>query len=81
MPKPTKEQKERLKKGVRARLDAIAQLIANHQDEFERLHAQNRVAQGLSPTPSGPSREQLEERIRKQEEKLALWRRQLDQAR
>jgi hypothetical protein len=59
-------------------LDAINQLVTNHQEEFDRLHAQNRVSLGLSPTTSGPTREQLEDRIRKQEEKLSKWRRQLD---
>ena len=63
--KPKDEAHERQQKGVRARRDAIQTLIANHQDEFDRLVAQNRVAAGLSPRASGPSLEALEERIQK----------------
>lgn len=67
------EAHERQQKGVRARRDAIQTLIANHQAEFDELVARNRVAAGLTPRASGPSAEALEERIRKQREKLAKW--------
>ena len=64
---------QRQKKGVQARQEAIQALIANHQPEFDALVAKNRVALGLTPRASGPSKEELEERIQKQREKLAKW--------
>lgn len=73
MAKPKNEAHERQQKGVRARRDAIQTLIANHQAEFDVLVAKNRVAAGLTPRASGPSPEVLEERIRRQREKLAEW--------
>ena len=80
MPKPTPEQSERAKKGIRARQDAIAELIKRHQEEFDELHTRNRVALGLPIAPQGPTRAELEERIRKQEERLEKWKEQLRQA-
>lgn len=77
---PTPEERDRAKKGIRARQDAIKTLIERHQDEFDELHTRNRVALGLRPTSSGPSREALEERIRKQEERLAKWKADLARA-
>lgn len=73
----SQEQKDKIKAGVRARQSAVAALIANHQEEFERLHARFRTDAGLTPTASGPSREQLEERIAKQRQRLARWEEQL----
>jgi hypothetical protein len=69
--------KDKAKRGIKARQDALATLIANHQAEFDELHARNRVELGLSLRSNGPSREQLEERIRKQEERLEKWRQEL----
>lgn len=74
---PTKADKDKAKRGIKARQDAIATLIKNHRDEFDRLVAANRLELGLSPRASGPSREQLQERIRKQEERLEKWRAEL----
>lgn len=73
--------KDKAKKGIKARQDAIKTLIERHQTEFDQLHASNRVALGLSPRSAGPSRAQLEERIKRQEERLAKWRQELDLAR
>lgn len=74
---PTREQRDRASKGIRARQEAIATLIQNHQEEFDRLHAQNRVAQGLPPRSSGASAEELAERIRKHEERVEKWKAEL----
>ena len=74
MTKTTKsEGHERQQKGVKARQDAIQTLIANHQAEFDELVAKNRVAAGLPPRASGPSREALEERIQRHRERLQKW--------
>lgn len=62
--------REKAKKGIKARQDAVRTLIERHKPEFDELHMRNRVAAGLTPKPLGPSREQLEERIRKNREKL-----------
>lgn len=70
---PNSEAHERQQKGVRARQDAIQTLIAKYQSEYDALVAKNRVALGLPPRASGPSREQLEERIQKARERLAKW--------
>ena len=75
------EEKDKAKRGIKARQDAIKTLIERHQTEFDDLHARNRVAAGLSPRSAGPSREVLEERIKRQEERLAKWRQELDLAR
>lgn len=77
---PTTAERDKAKKGIRARQDAIKTLIERHQDEFDELHAKNRVAAGLSPRSAGPSKEQLEERIRKQRERLEKWEAELKQA-
>lgn len=73
----TADQKDKAKKGIKARQDALATLIERHREEFDQLHAQNRVDLGLSPRSAGPTRDELEERIRKQEERLAKWRAEL----
>jgi hypothetical protein len=73
MPTITKEQSERAKAGIKARRDAINTLIERHQDEFDELHRKNRIGAGLSPRSAGPSKAELEERVRKQREKLEKW--------
>ena len=75
------EEKDRAKKGIKARQDAIKTLIERHRGEFDDLHARNRVEAGLPPRSAGPSREVLEERIRRQKERLEKWQRELDLAR
>jgi hypothetical protein len=67
----TKTDREKAKKGIRARADALKTLIERHQSEFDELLVKNRIAAGLAPTNSGPSKDQLEAKIRKAEEKLA----------
>lgn len=74
------EEKDRARKGIKARQDAIKTLISKYQSEFDELHARNRVAAGLSPRSAGPSKTQLQERIRRQEEKLEKWRQELELA-
>lgn len=74
---PTQAEKDKAKRGIKARQDAITTLIERHQEEFDTLHAQNRVDLGLPPRSSGPTRIELEERIRKQEERLAKWKAEL----
>ena len=75
------EEKDRAKKGIKARQDAIKTLIERHQTEFDEIHVRNRIALGLSPRSAGPNREQLEERIKRQKERLEKWQRELDLAR
>lgn len=75
------DERDKAKKGIKARQDAIKTLIERHQTEFDEMHARNRVALGLSPRSSGPSREKLRERIKRQEERLEKWRHELDLAR
>lgn len=67
----TKADREKAKKGIRARQDAIKTLLERHREEFDTLHISNRIALGLPPTTQAPTAEKLAERIRKQEEKLA----------
>lgn len=67
----SKADREKARKGIQARQDAIKELIARHKSEFDEIHIKLRLAAGLAPTNAGPSRAQLEEKIRKQEEKLA----------
>lgn len=67
----TKADREKAKKGIRARADALKTLIEKHQAEFDELHVKNRLAAGLAPTNTGPSKDELEAKIRKQEDKLA----------
>jgi hypothetical protein len=67
----TKVGRDKAKKGIRARQEAIKTLISRHQEEFDEIHIKNRLAVGLAPTNAGPSREELEAKIRKTEEKLA----------
>lgn len=77
MPRPktrgtlTKADREKATKGIRARQQAIKELIERHQTEFDELHVKNRVAAGLAAKNGGPSRTQLEAQIRKAEETLA----------
>lgn len=73
----TPSERDRAKKGIKARQDAIKALISNHQQEFDELHAKNRVLAGLPLRSSGPSRQELEERIRKQRERLEKWEKEL----
>jgi hypothetical protein len=67
------EARERQHNGVRARQDAIQALIAAHREEFDGMVTKNRLSLGLPARASGPSREALEERIRKARERLEKW--------
>ena len=73
----TDDPKDKAKKGIKARQDALNTLIANHQAEFDELVVNNRIALGLPRRPAGPSQEQLQQRVRRAEEQLAKWRREL----
>jgi hypothetical protein len=74
---PTPAEKDRAKKGIKARQDALKTLITNHQAEFDELVANNRIAAGLPRRPSGPSQEQLQQRVQRAEEQLEKWRQEL----
>jgi len=75
----TNQDKDKAKKGIKARQDAIASLIANHQDEFDELHRKNRVALGLPLRSQGPTKQQLEERIERRKKELEKWQAELAQ--
>ena len=72
------EEKDRARKGIKARQDAIKSLISKYQGEFDEMHARNRVAAGLSPRSAGRSKEQLKDLIRRQEERLEKWKKELE---
>ena len=74
------EERDKAKRGIKARQDAIKTLIERYQSEFDELHARNRVALGLSPRSAGPTRRELEERIKRQTERLEKWQRELELA-
>ena len=74
---PSPEEKDKAKKGIKARQDAIKTLIEKYQSEFDELHTRNRVALGLSPRSTGPTKEQLEERVKRTRERLEKWEREL----
>jgi hypothetical protein len=63
--------REKAKKGIRARQEAIKTLIERHKTEFDEVHVKYRLMAGLAPTNGGLTRAQLEAKIRKGEEKLA----------
>jgi hypothetical protein len=52
--------------GIHARNAAIKQLIANHQDEFDKLHEQEREARGLAANPDEQRRIAKIERLKTQ---------------
>lgn len=78
---PSNADRDKAKRGIKARQDAIKSLVTSHQEEFDELHAKNRVALGLPPRASGPTREQLEERIERRRKELAKWEAELRLAR
>lgn len=66
-----------------ARWDAVKNLIAAHQDEFDQLLGQARVNHGLSAKPMQGrpvNREKLEQKIEKAEARLAKMRNRLASA-
>ena len=71
--------KERARLGIKARQDAIKALITKYQAEFDEMVTKNRVAAGLPLRPQGPTKQQLEERIAREEAKLEKWRKQLEE--
>jgi len=71
--KPTDEEKERLRRGIRARNEALKALMEKHGGEFERLHAERRVAAGLPAKAQGPTADQRKEQIRRWKEKIRKW--------
>lgn len=72
------EENDKAKRGIKARQDAVRTLITNHQQEFDDLHVRNRVALGLPLRSSGPTREQRAEQIRKLQDKIDKWKKELD---
>lgn len=67
----TKADREKAKRGINARQEAVKELLKRHKSEFDELLVQYRVAAGLAPSNGGPSKAQLEAQIRKAEETLA----------
>lgn len=73
--KPAKETKQT---GMKARNDAVKELIDKHQDEYDNILKRKRKAMGLSETPSSgksPARlkarkERLLEQLKKIDEQL-----------
>lgn len=77
---PTEEERERAKKGIRARQDAIKTLIDRYAEEFQGLVESNRVALGLPRRPNMETPQQLEAKLRAAEERAAKLRRELELA-
>ena len=75
--KLTPEQRDRAVKGRQAQINATNYILNKYKDEFEQRLIQERTAAGLPIRTQGPTRAELEERIRKQEQKLEKWREQL----
>jgi hypothetical protein len=73
----TAADRDRAKRGIRARQEALKSLIANHREEFEGLVKKNRLALGLSARPAGPTVDDLKARIKRSEEQMEKWRREL----
>ena len=77
MTKPTPADKERQRLGREAQIAAHKALHDKYHDELMALIAKERVARGLPIRPQGPTKEELRERIKRQEAKLEKWRKQL----
>lgn len=75
-----KATKTKAQLGIQARQEAVKTLIERHQEEFDELHERNRVALGLPLRAQGPTAEELRDRIRRQEERLERWKRELERA-
>jgi hypothetical protein len=73
------DEKDKAKRGIKARQDAVKTLIERHQPEFDELHVRNRVALGLSPRSAGPSVEKRKEQIQRLKERLEKWQREIDE--
>jgi hypothetical protein len=69
------------KAAMQAGTAARKRLIANHQDEFKSILAEERTSRGLSPEPSkGMSPQKLRERKLKLEQQLAKIKEQLGES-
>jgi hypothetical protein len=73
----TAAEKDRAKKGIKARQDALSTLISNHQAEFDELVTRNRLAVGLPARPQGPTPEQIKAKIERAEQQMEKWREEL----
>lgn len=69
--------RDKAKKGIRARQDAVKALIEKYQQEFDEMHVANRMGLGLPPQSSGPSREKREQQIKAAKERIAKWEQEL----
>jgi hypothetical protein len=76
-PMSTAADKDKAKRGIKARQDALKTLIGNHREEFEALVERNRLSLGLSRRPQGASDEVLEARIKRAREQMEKWEREL----
>ena len=77
---PTADERDRAKKGIKARHDAVTTLIANHREEFDEMVKNNRLALGLPAKPSGPTADEIKAKIARAEQQLRKWRQDLDDA-
>lgn len=73
----TEAERERAKKGIRARQDAIRSLIAAHQAEFDEAVTRNRLAAGLPARPQGATPEQIQAKIERAQRQMEKWREEL----
>jgi hypothetical protein len=73
----TAAEKDRAKKGIKARQDALETLISNHQAEFDELVTRNRLALGLPARPQGATPEQIQAKIERAEKQMQKWREEL----
>lgn len=58
-------------KAISARSEAVKRLVEAHAEEFGTLLVEERTSRGLAPESGGESTRELEERLRKYEEKAA----------
>lgn len=56
--------------GIAARTTATKRLIEQHQDEFDKFYAEERVARGLPPDPKAAKAEARIKYLREQLRKL-----------
>lgn len=67
----TKADREKSARGREAQTAAYKRLMEAHKEELQRYMIEERTKRGLAPSNTGPSKTQLEEQIRKAEERLA----------
>lgn len=76
----TAAEKERAKKGIRARQDAIKFILEKYADEFQVKLEENRLALGLPRRANAEPPEVLERKLHDAEERAERLRRDLELA-